>query len=86
MLEYVSGPAFPRATVRLTYVALGQQNPLLAFGIQDVHTKSSLLCSLVVIILLSLFSVQGVLWQQKTRRGERRWSYHLYWRGDAPGS
>lgn len=86
MLEYVSGPAFPRATVRLTYVALGQWNPPLAFGIQDVQTKPSLLCNLVAIILLSLSSAQGVLWQQKTRHGERRWSYHLYWRGDAPGS
>ena len=86
MLEYVSGPAFPRAMVRLRYMALGQWNLPLVFGIQDVHTKSSLLCSLVVIILLSLSSAQGVLWQEKSRHGERRWSYHLYWRGDAPGS
>lgn len=82
MLEYVSG----LLSLGLTNVALGKWNPPLAFGIKDVHTKSSFLCSFVVIILLSLSSAQGVLWQQKTRCGEKRWSYRLYWRGDAPGS
>lgn len=49
-------PTLSRATVELMHVALGKRNPPLAFGIQDVHRHSqhSLLCSLVVIMLLSL--------------------------------
>lgn len=45
-------------------------------GFRMCLLNTLLLCSLVVIMLLSLFSAQGVLWQQKTRHDERKWSYH----------